>query len=345
MDTDGYVLALDSGGSKTVCLLARADGTVVAAARGRGAAATTVVPEAALAALAPTVSEVLRSLPGNPPLLAVYGCLGGLNTAAVTAALQQLTRGAPVEVRRESSGDVVFSGAPHWGFDIAIMAGTGTIALGVNPAGERRVVGGWGALVHDRGSGYDIGRQALQAVAEAIDYRGAATLLLPGIGREPLFAERLPQDGVLARPPAELAYEQRLAIKEAIKSLYPHLDRAVIASLFRVVAECARRDDAPACRILAQAAEAQAAMVCALAGELQLAQPRIVAMGGVFAGGEPMLGLFADAVRRACPGAQVGRSDFSLIRGAVVVALRQAGLPVDAATVERIRASAARFGA
>jgi N-acetylglucosamine kinase-like BadF-type ATPase len=345
MSTTGYILALDSGGSKTVSLLVRADGTVVAAARGRGAAATADLPGDALEALRPVVTEVLRALPANGQLLGAYACLGGLNTATVKAALQQLSGIAAVEVGRESSGDVVFSGAPYWGFDIAVMAGTGSIALGVNAAGEQRVCGGWGALIDDRGSGYDVGRQALQALAEALDYRGRATLLLPAIGRQPPFTESLPQDSVLDQAPADLTYAQRLAIKEAIKRAYPRLDRGTVAGLFPVVTDCARRGDALAIGILRGAAAALAAMVCALADELRLSQPRVVALGGVFASGEPLLSWFAEAVQGSCPGAALPRSDFSLIRGAVVVALRRAGLPVNAALVETVRLTAARFGA
>ena len=340
-----YVLAMDSGGSKTVALLAQADGTVVAGARGRGAASTTEVPGAAQEALAPVIAEVLRGLPADGQLVAVYACLGGLNTASVSEALRHLCGSAAVEVARESTGDVVFTGAPHWGFDLAIMAGTGSIALGVNAAGERRVTGGWGPLVHDRGSGYDVGRLALQALAEAVDYRGGRTLLLAALGRRPPFADSLPQDGTLDQAPAELTYAQRLAIKEGIKRAYPRLERGVVASLFPTVAECARQGDALALGLLRQAAEALAAMIQGLAGELRLAQPRIVALGGVFGTREPMLGLFSAAVSRLCPGARVVGSDFSLIRGAVVVALRRAGLPVDDGVVARVRETAARFGA
>jgi N-acetylglucosamine kinase-like BadF-type ATPase len=342
MSTSDHVLALDSGGSKTVCLLARADGAVLAAARGRGAAATTEVPGAALEALTPVVTEALRALPTDGRLVGVYACLGGLNRVAVSTALQHLCGSAPVAVVRESAGEVVYCCAPYWGFDLAIMAGTGSIALGINDAGERRVCGGWGPLVHDRGSGYDIGRQALQALAETLDYRGPATLLLPAICRKPPFVESWPQDELLDQAPADLTYEQRLALKEAIKQAYPRLERSTVAGLFPVVADCARRGDVLALGILREAAAALAAMVCALARELRLAQPRIVALGGVFASREPMLSLFTEAMHGSCPGAVVTPSDFSLIRGAVVVALQRAGLPVDTAVVERVRATAAR---
>jgi len=345
LDATDCVLAVDSGGSKTVCLLARADGTVMACGRGPGVAAVTEVPGTALVGLSPIVSEVLGARPRGARLLAVYACLGGLNTADVGQALRTLADGARVVVARESSGDVVCTGAPHWGFDLAVMAGTGSIAVGVSAGGDRRVAGGWGPLVHDRGSGYDIGRQALRAIAESLDGSGPATALLPALGRQPPFAGRLPQDGVLSRSPADLSYAQRLAIKEAVKSTYPRLDRAVVAGLFPLVAECARQGDAVACTILREATSALAALACALVRDLDLTQPRVLPMGGVFAAPEPMLAMFTAALLRGCPGSQVVHRDFSLVRGAVVVALRQAGLPVDAQVVDRVRASAATHGA
>jgi N-acetylglucosamine kinase-like BadF-type ATPase len=339
-----HVLAVDSGGSKTVAVLARADGTVVAVARGRGAAAITDLPGAALETLEPVVKETLRALPAGAGLAGAYACLGGLNTATVRAALQRLTGLTAVDVVRESAGDVVYTGAPYWGFDLAVMAGTGSIALGVNDRGERRVCGGWGPLVHDRGSGYDVGRQALQALAEALDYRGPSTLLLPALAQRPPFAEALPRDGTLNQAPATLTYEQRLAIKEAIKRVYPCLDRLTVASLFPVVAECAGRGDTLALGILHGAAAVLATMAGALADELRIPRPRIVALGGVFASPEPMLRLFTEAVLASRPGAVVTCSDFSLIRGAVVVALQRAGVAVAAPLVERVRSSAARLG-
>ena len=56
---------------------------------------------------------------------------------------------------------------------IVVIAGTGSIAYGCSPQGFTRV-GGWGPLLGDEGSGYDLGRRALQLAARMAD------------GREPL---------------------------------------------------------------------------------------------------------------------------------------------------------------
>ena len=55
--------------------------------------------------------------------------------------------GALMSVRGKFSGNV-------------LAAGTGTVALGVNPEGKVFRVGGWGHIIGDQGSGYDIGHKA-----------------------------------------------------------------------------------------------------------------------------------------------------------------------------------------
>jgi N-acetylglucosamine kinase-like BadF-type ATPase len=62
---------------------------------------------------------------------------------------------------------------------VVLIAGTGSIAYGVNPAGLAARAGGWGFVLGDEGSGYWIGRQALAAVVREADGRAAPTQLTP----------------------------------------------------------------------------------------------------------------------------------------------------------------------
>ena len=57
-----------------------------------------------------------------------------------------------------------------------VAAGTGVVTLGVGPLGLARV-DGWGHIIGDAGSGYWIGRAALEAALRAHDGRGEATSL------------------------------------------------------------------------------------------------------------------------------------------------------------------------
>jgi N-acetylglucosamine kinase-like BadF-type ATPase len=57
-----------------------------------------------------------------------------------------------------------------------VAAGTGVVTLGVGPLGMARV-DGWGHIIGDAGSGYWIGRAALEAAMRAHDGRGSVTSL------------------------------------------------------------------------------------------------------------------------------------------------------------------------
>ena len=66
---------------------------------------------------------------------------------------------------------------------VAAIAGTGSIAYGFTEQGFFRV-GGWGPQLGDEGSGYDLGRRALQTAARMADGR---------IPPEPAFLDKILQ--------------------------------------------------------------------------------------------------------------------------------------------------------
>ena len=66
-----------------------------------------------------------------------------------------------------------FSGRPG----SILIAGTGSIMLGKDAEGNIHRVGGFGKILTDDGSGYSIGRQALNALAKEFDGRGDHTAI------------------------------------------------------------------------------------------------------------------------------------------------------------------------
>jgi len=63
-------------------------------------------------------------------------------------------------------------------YGVVVAAGTGSIAYGVDASGRERRAGGWGYILGDEGSGYDIARRGLIAALRAWDGRGSATALV-----------------------------------------------------------------------------------------------------------------------------------------------------------------------
>ncbi|MET1159644.1 MAG: BadF/BadG/BcrA/BcrD ATPase family protein [Thermoprotei archaeon] len=64
---------------------------------------------------------------------------------------------------------------------VAIIAGTGAIAIGIDEKGRMARSGGWGWLIGDEGSGSWIALQALNAASRAYDGRGPYTTLVKRI--------------------------------------------------------------------------------------------------------------------------------------------------------------------
>ncbi|MCK5803399.1 MAG: hypothetical protein KAI66_11225 [Lentisphaeria bacterium] len=342
MTTARHVLAMDSGGSKTLCHLARMDGTVLASTKCAGMGGVGNSPATVRAALGTAIGGVLAAGQVSPDsITAAYVCLGGLDTELVERLLREKLSTDRVLVKRESSGDVLFTCAPLWGFDIAIMAGTGTVALGAGRDGTRRVVGGWGALIHDRGSGYAIGQAALCALAERLDYRGGETTLLPAFARLAVFGNLLPEADGLRTAPANMSYEQRLRIKDGIKNALPDLTRQEVAGLARTVMKCADEGDCAACAVVNEAGRDLANLVCALVDELELGgeAPVILKMGGLFKEDGTLNHAFEQAVRTHCSDASTVRNDFTLAAGAVVRALQMADTDTGSETIARLRNS------
>jgi N-acetylglucosamine kinase-like BadF-type ATPase len=86
--------------------------------------------------------------------------------------------GLPSEhVAIESDARIALEGAFKGSAGIILIAGTGSIAFGKTQEGEVFRVGGWGRVLGDEGSGYSIGRDALNLVTRNLDGRGKETLL------------------------------------------------------------------------------------------------------------------------------------------------------------------------
>jgi len=122
---------------------------------------------------------------------------------------------------------------------IVLIVGTGSIALARDQEGNVSRVGGWGHILGDEGSGYDIGRWGLQAAVRAADGRGQATLLLA------LILQR---------------WQLRTA-EDLIGAVYTIDNKARIAQAATYVTHAARQGDQIALGIVEQAADELALLV------------------------------------------------------------------------------------
>lgn len=70
---------------------------------------------------------------------------------------------------------------------VLVLSGTGSCCFGKTPRGRSMKIGGWGHILGDKGSGYEIGLRALKAVVYYYDRDGVWS----GLGREILRALQL----------------------------------------------------------------------------------------------------------------------------------------------------------
>ena len=127
---------------------------------------------------------------------------------------------------------------------VVAIAGTGSIAYGCTNEGFFRV-GGWGPLLGDEGSGYDLGRRALQTAARMADGRMAA---------EPAFLQ-----AVLDTYAVETPHELISAVKEEDS-------RQKIAACAKTVFHLAEAGSQAADKLLEEAA-AELSLLCRTAAK------------------------------------------------------------------------------
>ncbi len=278
-----YLIGVDGGGSKTTALVARPDGTIL----GRGSADCSnyraVGPESACQA----IDQALRAaftgagLTFDPAAvsMACFG-LAGVDRpddeAPVQAWAEQLWPGMPVRYVNDARL-VLAAGTPE-GWGLALICGTGSIAYGRTPQGAFTRAGGWGYLLGDEGSGYDIGRAALRRVARAADGRAPQTALT-GLVLDHWSLEK-PQD--------------------LIRFVYrPEIPRKEIAALAVLVEQAASQGDPAALEIVERAGDELAAAVRVVASRMDFRGPTPCALaGGVLVQGARVAGAFLASAAR-----------------------------------------------
>ena len=285
------LLAVDAGQTGIKLRLRRTDGTVL------DDTLPGVLTDRALTPQLAAVVEHVSQTTGMIPPTVTFGVSGVTDPQAEAhslAAHPALTGASRIVVAHDSTTS--FLGALGDRSGAVIAVGTGVVTLGVGPARAVRV-DGWGHIMGDAGSGYWIGREALDAVMRAHDGRGPATALTAVAQRH--------------WPDLDTAYPQLQADPERVR---------VVASFARHTAELAADGDRVARGICDRAAaELAHSVLTALRTSDAPSDAHVAAIGGVLHA-ELIRAAFTEHVRAARPQAVFAHALGTGVDGAVALA-------------------------
>ncbi len=256
-----HVLGIDAGGTKTVCYLADSEGHVVGEARGGGA---NLQAHGELQ-VEKTLHGVIEDAIGERSIRPAAVCLGvaGVDRPEDDRTVRSIMRRLGFRTHTLVVNDALIALVAGVGSEpgVVLIAGTGSIAYGINPSGFAARSGGWGFVLGDEGSGYWIGRQALAAVVRESDGRGPRTQLTPLV----LSHFNLPRvDGL-------------------VRDVYDNgLKRHAIAAIGSLVERARAEGDVTAAEILTRASEELTRAAASVIARLEM---RGAAFGTVLAGG------------------------------------------------------------
>lgn len=299
-----YFLGIDGGGTKTHAVITDASCKIIGEAVSASANALRVGLEEAVSNIDHAVTEAcLQAGIESSEIASACAALAGISHPihyhTMKDALDDRLRLSHLELVTDARA--ALEGALDGQPGVVLIAGTGSIAMGVNRAGEQSRSGGWGPTLGDEGSGYDIARQALKAVISSFDGRAPKTLLTERVCRKLGIAGAKDLPGVIYNSDSE---------------------SVEIASLARLVAEAASEGDPTAQNILARAGRDLSELVVSVIKKLGLESNsfRVACVGSVFKSGECILGPLSEAVLEIAPKAEIGPPLFPPTIGAVKLA-------------------------
>ena len=292
-----YLIAIDGGGTKTEGVLCLPDGTVKARVLRGASNPNDVGTQASVRILCDTVRE-LRTLYPDGEYAIFAGVAGALNhKAELLCGLLDAFPDATVAVG--SDVENLLSSEIPIGNGACIVSGTGSACF-VREGDVLHRIGGWGYLLDDAGSGYDIGRDAILRVLMAHDGRRPETTLAPILEKR------------LGKP-----------VEEAISEIYAG-GKPFIASLAPDILAAAEQGDADAYEIAERSIAAWSEMLTAAYAILR--RPFRAALGGGIFRNHPWLAIDLAMVLDAP--VEVSVAEAPPVYGALIECARRAGISV-----------------
>jgi N-acetylmuramic acid 6-phosphate etherase len=315
-------LGIECGGTRTVVLFGPGTGGVYRRAE-FGPANLRLLDDARLVQHFQTIKRAVNTVPTGM-VIGMAGARTEQDRRRMGAAAGKVWPKTPVYVTDDLETALAAAeeedGRQPWA-QVLILSGTGSCCFGRRTGANGRTVrlGGWGHILGDAGSGYEIGLRALQAVVGRLDQQG----------RWPRLGESILQTLQLNEPDDLIDW-----VKDA--------EKAEVAALARTVFDAAAKGDQMARLVLWITAEVLAVngVRCArrlvkrgapvdfiLSGSILLKQPGFARKVGA-------------RLRRVWPGARVTRLRRESVWGAIALAKQHFGCVKSGKTPQAVTGAA-----
>jgi glucosamine kinase len=302
-----YFLGIDGGGTKTHAIITDGDCRVIGEGSSGASNPLRVGLDEALSHIERAVRDACAQAhvelqQVRSACAAIAGINHPIHYHTMKDALDQAFGRGTLELVTDARA--ALEGALDGRAGVVLIAGTGSIAMGMSESGEQARSGGWGPTISDEGSGYDIARRALKAVISSFDGRAGETVLSERILNKLRISSAADLPGVIYNSDSE---------------------SVEIASLAEIVAEAARDGDETARGILSGAGRELGELVISVVKKLGLESQafRVACVGSVFKSGELVISPLREAVLRVAPDAEIGPPLFAPAIGAVKLAQKR----------------------
>lgn len=235
MVTSDFFLGVDGGGTKTLAVVYSEKGECLGTGRADSADVLNRPRKKVIENLRDAVDRALEAAGVTREQLS-FSCFGMPvfgDIPGIDPEIEQLVREiVPDRVKVVNDVRLALEGAHPVGSGALLLAGTGAMLMAKNRRGEVLKIDGWGEHAGDMGSGYYIGKRALQTAFKMYDGRISK--------RTPLF-EMIKE------------YARVSDLREILLNCKGDNSRTYIASLSKVVCEASKAGDEVATAILDEA--------------------------------------------------------------------------------------------
>lgn len=290
-----YVLGIEGGGTSTTWSLLDQQHKIIASGK-TGPGNLNEIGEGGLKKL---LKEIYKAVPKAPAVIGL--CMAGLHLPNQKATAEKMMKDLWSTAQKVIASEDTKSGffASH-GSDDGIMVISGTGSNTVGKKGDRfEKAGGWGCLLGDKGSAYDVAYLALRAAYAAYDATGKTSPLAQAI----------------------LRFGGANSLAELVPVIYDTTGKEHVAAYAQVVFQEADKGNAEAKKILQQAADNLAENVYFIHKRMKFTKPNIGLVGSMFTKNPNYVRYFSQAIKKrfnpgrifvcSVPGA-VGAAAFAL---------------------------------